>query len=76
MTVISIRVAEDLKKKMEKMKHINWSEIVRKAIQEKIEQQGHKNIAKAVLINEEIRKSAPPEFDSTEIIRQWREKRK
>ncbi len=76
MTVISVRVDEDLKKKMEKMKQVNWSEIVRKAIKEKIEQQGHKNIAKAVLINEEIRKRAPSEFDSTVIIRQWRETRK
>lgn len=30
--VVSFRVDEKLKQKMEEMKHINWSEVVREAI--------------------------------------------
>ena len=34
-----------------------------------------RNIAKAVLINEKIRKIAPENFNSADLIRQFREER-
>ncbi len=33
------------------------------------------NLAKAVLLNEKVRKKAPAGFNSTDIIRKFREKR-
>lgn len=34
MTTISVRIDPELKKKMEKLNHLNWSEIIRQAIKE------------------------------------------
>lgn len=75
MANISVRVDEELKKEMEQMKHVNWSEVIRKAIQEYVTQKEQKNLAKAVLLTERIRKIAPEGYDSTRTIREWREKR-
>ena len=72
---ISVRVDNNLKKEMERLKEINWSEIIREAIRTRIDQENQRNLAKAVLINEQIRKYASKGYDSTQIIRQWRETR-
>jgi Arc/MetJ-type ribon-helix-helix transcriptional regulator len=76
MVNISVRVDDELKKEMEQHKEVNWSEIIREAIRSHLKQEKQRNLAKAVLINEKIRKKASEDYDSTEIIREWREKRK
>lgn len=75
MPVVSVRVNDDIKKKMEKLKHINWSEVIRSAIMKVIEEEEGRDLAKAVLITEKVRKKAPVGWDSAEIIRYWREQR-
>ncbi|MBS7247075.1 MAG: DUF6290 family protein [Candidatus Jordarchaeales archaeon] len=75
MTVISVRVSDDVKKRMERLKHINWSEVIRKAIMEVLEEEEERNLARAVLLNEKVRKKAPREWNSVEVIRYWREHR-
>ncbi|QEE16156.1 hypothetical protein DSAG12_01985 [Promethearchaeum syntrophicum] len=75
MSSISVRINSKLKKLMESHKHINWSEIIRQAIAKKLQNEQKKNIARAVLINEKIRKKAPDNYDSTEIIRKFRDER-
>jgi metal-responsive CopG/Arc/MetJ family transcriptional regulator len=76
MVNISVRVDEELKKEMEQCKEVNWSEIIREAIRSHLRQEKQRNLAKAVLLNERIRKKAPEGYNSTDIIREWREKRK
>jgi Arc/MetJ-type ribon-helix-helix transcriptional regulator len=39
MPTISIRINEELKKKMEELSHVNWSEVIRKKIEEVIEEE-------------------------------------
>jgi Arc/MetJ-type ribon-helix-helix transcriptional regulator len=39
MPTISIRINEELKKKMEELSHINWSEVIRRKIEEVIEEE-------------------------------------
>jgi Arc/MetJ-type ribon-helix-helix transcriptional regulator len=39
MPTISIRIDEELKKKMEELSHINWSEVIRGKIDEVIEEE-------------------------------------
>jgi Arc/MetJ-type ribon-helix-helix transcriptional regulator len=39
MPTISIRIDEELKKKMGELSHINWSEVIRKKIEEVIEEE-------------------------------------
>jgi len=72
---ISVRIDPELKKKMDALKHLNWSEIIRKAIKLEIQNETETNKAKAVLLNEKIRKKAPDNFNSVEIIRKFREER-
>ncbi len=75
MTNISVRIDPELKKKMDSLKHLNWSEIIRKAIKSEIQNETEMNRAKAVLLNEKIRKIAPENFNSVDIIRKFREER-
>ena len=70
-----MRIDPELKDEMDKLKHLNWSEIIRVAIKNAVQNETKKNQAKAVLINERIRKTAPDNFSSVEIIRNMRENR-
>lgn len=38
-SVVSFRIDERIKRKMEELRHINWSEVVRRAIMEVIERE-------------------------------------
>ena len=49
-----------------------WSEVVRRAILEKLKEEEKKNVAEALLINEKLKRRAPEGWDSTEVIRSWR----
>lgn len=73
MTIISVRIDPELKKKMDSIRHLNWSEIIRQAIKHRIRDETEINLAKAVLINEKVRKKAPKDFNSVDLIRQFRE---
>jgi len=75
MTTISVRIDPELKKQMDKLKHLNWSEIIRNAINKKIQNETETNLAKAILLNEKIRKKAHENFNSTDLIRRFREER-
>lgn len=75
MATISVRVDEQLKQRMEAHPSINWSEVIREAIGNWLERDAQRNLAKAVLITERIRKEAPEGFNSTELIREWRQRR-
>jgi len=75
MAIISVRVSDDIKRRMDRLKHINWSEIVRRAIIKTLEEEEGRNLARAVLLNEKIRKKAPRGWSSVEAIRYWRENR-
>ena len=80
--VISFRIDEKLKKKMEIFKHINWSDIIRKAIEDTIREEEkklrrRKNITKikeALVKNKTLERSVKG-WSSVEEIRRWREKR-
>ncbi|MEM4576696.1 MAG: hypothetical protein QW701_04455 [Candidatus Nezhaarchaeales archaeon] len=74
MTVITVRVDEETKRQMKLIK-INWSEFIRNAIKSKIEEEKRRNLAKAVLINEEFKKRSLGEPKAEEIIRAFREER-
>ncbi len=73
MPVISVRIDDELKKKMDKYKYINWSEIIRKEIVKIIERLESRNLAEALLINEKLKRKSTT--DTTKIIREWRERR-
>jgi len=74
MTVITVRIDEETKKMMDKI-NINWSEAIRQAIRRTIEEEKRKNLAKAVLINERIKKKSRGEMKAEDIIRRFRDER-
>ncbi len=78
--VVSFRIDKELKEKMEKLKHVNWSEVVRRAIYETVKREEEKmrkkdvdKIKLSVLKIKEIRRSVDG-WSSTEEIRRWRER--
>jgi hypothetical protein len=74
MAVITVRVDEELKKMMKEIK-VNWSSFIRNAMETRIEEERRRNLAKAVLINEKLRKRSKGEAKAEEIIRKFREGR-
>ena len=79
--VISFRISRSLKEKMEKLRHINWSEVVRQAIEEvvrreesKLRERDKARMRIAVIRTDKLRR-AVPRWSSVEEIRRWRERR-
>lgn len=66
---------ERLKREMERLSHINWSEVIREALERKVKEESGRSLAEAVLLNEKLRKRAPEGWDSAEVIRAWRRRR-
>jgi len=82
MSVISVRLNRETRRKMKLLSHLNWSEIIRQAIAQKIREEENKKrrldpnmLRDAAEITDRIRRPAP-EWSSTEEIRKWRESRK
>ena len=80
-TIISVRIDKNIKEKMNMQEHINWSAILRRAILQYLENENKIDLERAKEASEDmdrIRKSGI--FDGgktgTEIIREWRNKRK
>ncbi len=82
MEVVSAKVDKQVRDKMRRLGHVNWSEVIRSALITKIKEEEAKlrSVDKASLIEassmtDRIRKSSRG-WDSTEEIRRWREARK
>ncbi len=85
MVVITVRVDNELKAKMKKYKHVNWSEVVRKALTERLmveEDLGAKQsinmdlLLKAVSDQDHLRAKTTGRWSGAEEIRKWRELRR
>ncbi|MBO3840306.1 MAG: hypothetical protein QXN75_06825 [Thermoproteota archaeon] len=84
MSIITVRVPKSLKRRMSRFKNVNWSEVIREAILERIvieEKSADKDlelIRKAVKEMDELRcdieaRNGKCDYDSAETIREWRE---
>lgn len=78
--IISVRINKELRDKMKSQEEVNWSAVLRRAIIENIERGKKVNLErrkKAIAMMDKLRKEGA--FDggrnSTEIIREWRDKR-
>ena len=71
----SVTIPESMKEEMVKM-DVNWSAVMREAIRRKLEWELEKDTVEAVLINEKLKRKAPQGWDSTEVIRAWRDRRR
>ncbi len=79
MANVSIRIPDDIKKKMKEHDEINWSAVLREKIREEIENLNNRNLAHAVATSErlsqKINKKEVENQDTAKAIRNWREKR-
>ena len=71
-TVVSVRVPKRLRREMQKLKDVDWSALLKSAIEERLKREGLKTMWMDV---EELRAKIPPSPDpdfSTRSIRQDR----
>ncbi len=84
MSLITLKIRDEIKKKMRKYKHINWSEVARSAIEERIRLEELAEprrmdtalLKKAIEGQDRIRAKSSGNWSATEEIRKWRELRK
>lgn len=79
--VVSFRISKELKEKMDRLRHINWSEVVRRAIYEviareeaRLRKKDIKRLKRAALRSKELSRKVEG-WNSVEEIRRWRERR-
>ncbi len=86
MTFLTIRVPESLKRKMRSVRGVNWSEVTRTAIEQKVKEEMKKqreknreSILEAVEEQDQIAKilkrKEGVDWESVKVIRHWREHR-
>jgi len=73
MATVTVRVPEETKREMERLKHVNWSEVMRKAITEEARKEKMRSAVRRI---EELRAKSKVKWDSVSVIREWRERRK
>lgn len=73
--MISVRIGEELKEKMSKYKHVNWSEVIRRGIKRELKNLERRDLARALLLNEKYLVKPDKGYSSVEEIRRWRELR-
>ena len=71
-TKITVRIPLELKRRMEKYPDVNWSEVVRRAIVEKLREV---EVKRALMIMNEIASKARPGRPLAEVIRRFRDER-
>ncbi|PSP95987.1 hypothetical protein BRC91_00325 [Halobacteriales archaeon QS_4_62_28] len=79
MASVSLRVPDELKRKMDEHSEINWSAVIRANIEEEIGRLESRSIGHAVATSErlsnEIDEREVKDENTAETIRKWREKR-
>jgi hypothetical protein len=75
MTVFTVRIDDEIRAAMNSI-DVNWSEVVRVAIKRRLDEEKRRNLAKAVLLNEELRRPSKGEERAEEIIRRFRDERR
>ncbi|MDW8358969.1 MAG: hypothetical protein RMK31_00085 [Candidatus Caldarchaeum sp.] len=85
MSVVSFRIDDELRRKMRRLSHINWSEVVRKAIAERValeEALGSMRkldleaVETAVKGIDRLRSKTSGRWSGAEEVRKWRDLRR
>ncbi|MEE9173475.1 MAG: hypothetical protein V3U30_00700 [Thermoplasmata archaeon] len=84
MAVVSVKVDEETKRRMARLRDINWSEVVRVAIRRRLELEetlrapvDRREAAEAARRMDAFRERiGPSDYDSTREIRRWRDLRR
>jgi len=70
MATITVSVPEELKREMKRLKHVNWSEVARKAFEERVRREEMRKTAEGM---DRLRQSSQtPGWSGAKEIRKWR----
>ncbi len=82
MKVVSIKVNDETKKRMESFPDINWSEVIRKSVRRRLEVEealrkgiDRKRAMKAGMSMDKLRKGTSGRWSGSEEIGKWRQRR-
>lgn len=75
MPLITVRVDESTKERMDRLEGINWSKVLRERIYEVLDREARKNRMEALRSMERLYRKARPGWDSTAFIRAMRDTR-
>jgi len=75
MRVITVRLDEETEKAMQRVRGVNWSVVVRQRIREVAKRHSRQNKVKALLAAQGLSRKPAKGFDSTKVIRTWRDRR-
>jgi predicted transcriptional regulator len=81
--VVSVKVDEETKRRMARLRDINWSEVIRQAIRRRLDMEErlrapidrHRATEAARRMDEFRKRVGVSDFDSTKEIRKWRDLR-
>jgi hypothetical protein len=73
--LVTVRVDDETKARMDRLENFNWSRILRERISEVLERESRKNRMEALRSMEKLSRKSPPGWDSTAFIRKMRETR-
>ena len=68
----TVRIPRELKERMDRLSHINWSEVVRRAIEERVREE---EVKLALKIMDEVSRRARPERPLADVIREFRDRK-
>jgi len=69
----TITLPSSLKEKMDESEE-NWSQVIREMIRQRIEEEGQTDTAEAIILNERVKRPAPKDWSSLQVIKEWRRK--
>jgi len=69
----TITIPSSLKEKMARTDE-NWSEVIREVLAQRLNEEGGADMAEAVILNERVRRPAPKNWSSLQVIKKWRRK--
>ncbi len=75
MRVITVRLDAETEKAMQRVRGVNWSVVVRQRIREVARRHSRQNKVKALLAAQGLSRKPAKGFDSTKVIRTWRDRR-
>jgi predicted transcriptional regulator len=85
MAIVTVRVDSELKNRMDRFRHINWSEVIRRAIIERIALEEAltssrvidvKRLEEAIIDQDRLRSKTTGRWLGAEEIRKWRDLRR
>lgn len=79
MAVVSFRVDDDTKRKMDELSEVNWSEVLRRTVKKRIQEERRSQekdfdrIRRACRDIDRLRQLSPVGWSGAEEIRRWRD---